>query len=33
MDNYNDKKSKKQEEKDVLRKCGDKKLKNNKFRE
>lgn len=33
MDNYNDKKSKKQEEKDVLKKCGDKKLKNNKFRE
>lgn len=33
MDNYNDKKSKKQEGKDVLKKCGDKKLKNNKFRE
>lgn len=27
MNNYNDKKSKKQEGKDVLKKCGDKKLK------
>lgn len=33
MTNYNDKIKKRQEEKDVLQRCVDKKLKNNKFRE